>query len=141
MRNLRDNRLVDGRVRPDGAAKFSFDKTRRNCVHLDIVRCQLSGQHFGEHNHRRFADTVDAHPRLRNQTRHRGNVDNLAPTAALHAGGTGFGDPKVPFDVDIQNLVPMALFGGEKRPKVRIGGRVVNSNIDTAKGVDRLLHK
>ena len=44
------------------------------------------------------------------------------------------GDREITFDIDLQGLVPHLVGGVEQRPKLRIGGRVVDHDVKPAKG-------
>ena len=68
------------------------------------------GEHLGEHEHRCFADRVDAHIGQGRFTGNRSEIDHLAAAALAHTRHTSAHQTEVTLDVDIKNLVPVALF-------------------------------
>ena len=141
LRDRSQNGPVEFRVLPDGTAERGLDIAGRDRVDLNARLRQFCGQNLGEHQHRGFADTVDAHARLRPFAGDGGHVDDFAAAPFQHLVAARFGHAKVADHVHIEDLVPVALLGGENRAEVGVCGRIVDQDVDASECVNRLLHQ
>ena len=136
--------IVDRRVIPDRAAERGLDKAGGNRVDLNVIRGQFNGEHFRQHQHRGLTNTVDPHVGQRCFASDGGQVDHLATTPLAHTRDTGTHQAEITFDIDIENLIPVALFAAEQGAKVRIGRRIVDQNVDApefcASAVNQVLY-
>ena len=120
---------------PQGPGELGLDQTGSQGV--DPHRgAQLAGQLAGQMDHGGLGDVVPADPPLHRQPADRGQVEN-GPAPFGHAGPPSRLDPlEVAGLVDPDGLVGPRRVEVDHRSVVRVGGGVVDQDVDPAEPVD-----
>jgi len=88
-------------------------------------------------DHRGLGDVVDAEPESGADAAHARHVDDRAAVLAHVPVDGELGQRENAADVDVEGLVPGAQVGVEAVPEVRVGGGVVDQDVDPAVPVER----
>src|SRR5690606_13713115 len=101
-------------------------------IAADAVLCALLGEYLGHADYCGLGHRVDALELARGDAVDRGNVDDAAATVGLHQLAAFDGHEVVAADVDVDGLLEGAQIGVQYIAELRVGGGVVDQDVEEA---------
>src|SRR2546426_285338 len=137
-RVLGQDAVEDRLVGPERFGEAGLDHSGGDRVDPDFP-AGLSRQLPGEHDDPCLGDVVDPQADARPQAADAGDVDDRAAVGLHPRFIDQLGQHEDAAEVDLERLVPCRQLGAKDRPHVRVGGRVVDQDVDPGEALHDLL--